>query len=453
MAAAWRQFVQRQRYLLLLLVVTVGVLIEGIYRHYRAKAVTPVQTVKEAVKGAASFPPARLVDKSSWLYLRDYVTQLVDQTTPSLALVGESGATGVFVESDLLLTSAEAVETLQATGVTLADGTRLVGGVAGFDRDVDVALLKLLSAVPNRPLEVASPEEKLNWLVAVGLNRKGSPVVSLELLSVTDLGAEEATDTFLQSTNLQVPRGAQGAAVLDFDGRLAGYIPANTGNRILWGASLDEVLTRLKGKGRAPRPWIGIEVTEVDSAVLTHLGLSSGLLVSSVSHKGPAWISGARPGDVLLQLNGRTLRRVEEYREVLTALPVGAACELQVLREGKRLRLTAALQEQSEAQRLKAGGSWIPLWGISVKPERGVVVSGEVQVSGLRVTFLAPDGPAFAAGIRPNDLLLSVDGRAARSPARLRQRLQKSQPCLIKLLRGEKYRLVLLRKSGTHGSP
>jgi serine protease Do len=453
MAAMWRQLVRRQMYFFLLLVVAVGVLIEGAYRRYRAKAGTSVETVKEAVKEATSFPPTRLVDKSSWLYLRDYVMQLVDQAAPSLALVGESGAGGVFIERDLLLTSAEAIETLEATGVRLSDGTRRTAAVVGFDRELDVALLKLGSPGSSQALTVASADEQLSWLVAVGLNRKGSPVVSLELLSVAGLAGELDGEARLQTTNLGLPRGATGAAVLDFDGRLVGYIPASGHNQVLWGTPLRDVLAQLKAKGRISRTWIGLEVTEVDSAVLEHLGLSSGLLVSAVSYRGPAWVSGVRAGDILVQINSRVVQRVEQYREILGGLPLGTSCELNVSRAGNMLRLTTTVGEQAERRRLRAGGSWIPSLGASLRPERAVIVSGPVRVSGLRVTFLAAEGPAYAAGIRPNDLLLSLDGRPVRSPAQLRRQFEKLGVSVVKLLRREKYQLVLLRKPGTHASP
>jgi serine protease Do len=453
MAARWRQLVRRQMYLFLLLVVAVGVLIEGAYRRYRAQARTSVETVKEAVKEAASFPPTRLVDKSSWLYLRDYVTQLVDQAAPSLALVGESGAVGVFIEPDLLLTSSEAIETLEATGVRLANGARRTAAVVGFDRELDVALLKLDSPGPSQALTVVSADERLSWLVGIGLNRKGSPVVSLELLSVAGLAGDLSGEPALQTTNLELPRGANGAAVLDFDGHLVGYIPASGHNQVLWGAPLRDVLVQLKARGRIPRAWIGLEVAEVDSAVLRHLGLASGLLVSAVPYQGPAWVSGARAGDILIEINGRAVQRVEQYREILGRLPPGTSCELNVSRDGNLLRLMTMVGEQAERRRLSAGGSWIPSLGASLRPERAVRVSESVRVSGLRVTFLAPEGPAYAAGIRPNDLLLSVDGRPARSPAQLRRQFEKLDVSVVKLLRQEKYQLVLLRKPGTHASP
>ena len=246
MAARWRELVRRQVYLSVLLLIAVAVLMEGAYRRYRAQAKTSVETVKEAVKEAASFPPARLVDKSSWLYLRDYVTQLVDQAAPSLALVGESGAVGVCIEPGLLLTSAEAIETLEATRVRLADGTRGKAAVVGFDPELDVALLKLDSPGASQPLAVASADERLSW--------KGSPVVSLELLSVAGLAGDQSGEPALQTTNLELPRGANGAAVLDFDGHLVGYIPASGHNQVLWGTPLRDVLVPLN------RRWPVMEV-------------------------------------------------------------------------------------------------------------------------------------------------------------------------------------------------
>jgi serine protease Do len=450
---SWLPLLRRHVYLVVVLVVAVGVIIEGAYRHSRATVTTPAESVEEAVKEAVAVPSTRFVDKSSWVYLRDYVMQVVGSATPSLALVGESAATGVFIEPDLILVSATAIETIQTTRVELSDGTPRRGSVVGMDEELDVALIRLNPSGAGNPLAWGPADEELSWVVAVGLNRSGTPVVSLSLLSAANLGDEVTGDIFLRNTDLDLPLGAASAVVLDFDGQLAGYIPGRNGDRILWGDDLRDLVQRLKGQGHIRRPWIGLQVKELDPAVLQHLKRPSGLLVSSVFHQGPAWDSGVRAGDLLIEIGGRAVKSAEGYQGMLTGLAVGSPCDLKVSRRGRTLTLKTAVGERSERQRLAAGGDWIPSLGASLKPQRGVTVSEGVRVSGLRVTFLARGGPAFAAGIRTDDLLLSLDGRSLYSPARLRRLLRKPEASLLQLVRGDQQLLVLLQIPRTHEAP
>jgi serine protease Do len=241
--------------------------------------------------------------------------------------------------------------------------------------------------------------------------------------------------------------------VLDFDGRLVGYIPRRNSEEVLWGDFLEEIVPRLKGQGRIRHPWLGLEVTELNPDVLEHLDRPSGLLLSAVFFQGPGWIAGARAGDLLIEINGQAVRSPEGYRGILAALSIGTSCELKVVRKGREITLKAPVMGRSEQKRLEAGGEWIPLLGASLKAERGAAVSEGVQASGLRVTYLEREGLAFAAGIRDDDLLLSVDGRPVATPARLKRLLRKSKPSLIELVRGNRQLLVLLEIPKTHEAP
>ncbi len=444
---------RRNVYLVVVLVAAVGMLVEGAYRHSRASGETPVKTVQQAVQEAVSSPPTRFVDKSSWIYLRDYVIQVVGKAAPSLALVGEMGATGVFIESDLLLVPAAAVDTLQTSRVELPDGATPRGSLVGMDEELDVALLRLEASGEGSPLPWGPADEQLSWVVAVGLNRSGSPVVSHSLLSAADVGDEVTGETILRHTNLSLPQGAVSAAVLDFDGRLVGYIGVRNSDRILWGEDLQDLVHRLKSQGQVRHPWLGLEVTELNRAVLGHLELPSGLLVSSVNYQGPAWVAGARAGDLLLEIAGEAVRTAGEFHGIVAAMGVGSNCELKVFRDGRAKTLTVAVLEQSERYRLMSGGSWIPPLGASVKPERDVALTEGSRLSGLRVTYVARDGLAYEAGIRKEDLLVSIDRRPILSARRLRSLLQDPRTLLVQLARGDRQYLVLLKISSHDETP
>ena len=444
MGAMLLKFLRNNLLLVVPVLLAVGVLVQGAFQPGREE---PTGTV-ETVNGVVSTPLVRFVDKSSWVYLSDYVTQLSSGATSSLALVGAQQTTGVFVEPDLLLTSLEAIETHQVTRVELADGVLSTGSVLGYDAENGVAIIKLNPGVAARGLGPGPVEMNPGWAVAVGLDAMGSVVTSVALLSLPNSGTSLHNSAPSLITNIHPPPGARGAAVLDLDRQLVGFIPAESGSRGIWGNNLQRLIRQMKNGGPIFRPWIGLEVSRMELGILEHLELSSGLLVRSVFPQGPAWRAGVRAGDILLELNENPLRTLEEYRGILASFSKGGSLELKVNRGSRTIQRMVEVGEVSEQQRLTAGGVWVESLGVSLKYERRALSPGGRQVPGLQVTYLAPGGLAYAAGIRSQDFILTIAGRAVYNSAQFRRQFERSseEAMLVKLLREEKQHLVLLGK-------
>ena len=355
----------------------------------------------------------------------------------------------------MLVTSLEAVETTQATQVELPDRVRTVGRVLGMDEESGLAVIQLNSGISRQQMSPETSENGLGWVVALGLNKMASPVMSFALLTSPGSGMLPASLPFTSAAAIHRPVGSRGAAVVDIDGRLLGYLPADPTRQAVWGNRLSDLVRQLKAQGRILRPWIGLEVSRIDPAILNHLKLSSGLLVAAVFPQGPAWRAGIKPGDVLVEVNQHPIQTAEEYRGILLSLSEGASCQLQLMRRGRTLSRTVTVRLRSEQRRLAAGGTWVPSLGAALKRERRTLSVGVGKLSGLQVAFLEAGGPAFAAGIRKGDLLLALDQRALMSPNHLRRRYERSsrQEFLVKLLRGEKQHLILLKKAAPDEAP
>ena len=444
MRAKLLKFLRNNVLLVVPVLLAVGVLVQGALQSGREG---PSDTV-EAVNEVDSTPPVRFVDKSSWVYLSDYVTQLTRGATSSLALVGRQQTTGVFLEPDLVLTSLEAIETHQVTRVELADGVLSTGSVLGYDTENGVAIIKLSPGVTARKLAISPVAMNPGWAVAVGLDAMGSTVTSIALLSLPNSGGSLHNSAPLPITNIHPPPRARGAAVLNLDGQLMGFIPAAPGSRGIWGNSLPQLVRQMKNGGPILRPWIGLEVSRMEPGILKHLELSSGLLVLSVFPQGPALRAGVRAGDILLELNGNSVRSLEEYGGILASFSKGASLELKLNRGSRTITRKIEVGEVSDKQRLTAGGVWVDSLGVSLKYERRALSPGGRRVPGLQVTYLAPGGPAYAAGIRSRDFLLSMGGRGVYNSTQFRRQFERSseEAVLVKLLRDEKQHLVLLGK-------
>ena len=433
------RFVRKNPLFTILLALAAGVMIEGARQD--KEEVMDVQA--EAVE--TEDRQARNADKIQWINLRNYISQLILNTRPALALVGNRGTTGIFVEPDLILTSGEALDAKGSIRVDLEKGTQVEGQILGVDPLLNLALIKVEAEVSPATIYSNGTTAGPSWVFTMGLNESGEPAVSPGLVS--HLGEENSTLNLLsrQNLGLQPPPGVHGAAVLNIDGHLVGFLPAASNGHGIWGKNLESALQQLKARGKVRRPWIGLTVASLDPAVLARLKLESGLLVSEAFPQSPASRAGVRAGDILLTINGAAVATPNEYRRILLLHPEGVPCELKFRRGRRVFTRKAQVLERSARLRLEAGGTWVESLSASVKRETVRPGAGQVSVSGLRVTFLTPGKQAFVAGIRAGDVILSVNQRRLYSASQLRLRYERAtEPLLVKLLRGEKQHLMML---------
>jgi serine protease Do len=75
-----------------------------------------------------------------------------------------------------------------------------------------------------------------------------------------------------------------------------------------------------------------------------------GALIAEAVPNGPAARAGFRPGDVVVALQGRPIRRADGLPRATARAPVGSDVELKLLRDGKEQAVTVRLGELPEPQ-------------------------------------------------------------------------------------------------------
>jgi serine protease Do len=110
-------------------------------------------------------------------------------------------------------------------------------------------------------------------------------------------------------------------------------------------------------KGEA-EGWLGVFAQALTDDLAEYWGLpkEGGIVVSTVMAGAPAEASGLRMGDVILSFDGtplraRTDREVTAFTKLLRDTPVGKKVQLDVLREGKPVTVTATLSARPKSSR------------------------------------------------------------------------------------------------------
>jgi S1-C subfamily serine protease len=89
-------------------------------------------------------------------------------------------------------------------------------------------------------------------------------------------------------------------------------------------AGKDELLAQGRVTSRGPRPWLGLYTEPVDG----------GVGVAGLSPMSPARAAGIRPGDIIVELNGRPVASREEFYRELWQSPMDQDVRVTVRRAG-----------------------------------------------------------------------------------------------------------------------
>jgi serine protease Do len=102
------------------------------------------------------------------------------------------------------------------------------------------------------------------------------------------------------------------------------------------------------------RPRLGIRFLEIEGQLAEYFGLSTdeGVLVSSVGEDTPAAKAGIRAGDLVLELDGRTVRDGRDLTEAVGAAESGRPVTVTLLRDAKTLEVEVVLPEPEKPKKL-----------------------------------------------------------------------------------------------------
>lgn len=150
-------------------------------------------------------------------------------------------------------------------------------------------------------------------------------------------------------TDAAINPGNSGGPLLDSAGRVIGVTtaiisPSGTSAGIGFAIPVDvvnRVVPQLIRDGRVPTPGIGI--VAADEAVATRLGVEGVVVVQTApgSPAARAGLQGLNPstgrlGDVIVDANGKAVRRLSDLTDTIEELGVGKSVEITALRDGQR---------------------------------------------------------------------------------------------------------------------
>jgi serine protease Do len=384
-----------------------------------------------------------------------------DSMTPRHQIITGVGS-GFFISPDgYAVTNNHVVDSAKSVQVTMDDGSIYTAKVIGSDPKSDVALIKVDGKNDFPYVKFADHAPRVgDWVVAVGnpFGLGGTVTAGIVSARGRDIGSN-AYDDYIQ-IDAPINKGNSGGPAFDMNGNVIGVntaIFSPSGGSVGIGFDVPAetakmVVAQLKDKGYVTRGWLGVQIQPVTAGIADSLGMkkAEGALVDEPQGNSPAAKAGIKAGDVVIAINGQTVKNAREMARTIGMLPPNTTVKLDILRNGGVSAVNATLgqmpnerQAKAEPQKLEATGG-APHLGLSVAPANEVAGAG---AEGVIVTGVDPNGPAAEQGFEPGNLILDVGGTAVASPSDLRNALihakdQGKRDVLLKVKAGAAIKFV-----------
>jgi Do/DeqQ family serine protease len=375
---------------------------------------------------------------------------LPEQSKPQI-----SAGSGVIVDArnGFVLTNHHVIKDAEQIVVTLKDGRRLQGKLVGSDAATDVALLKVegdnlkaLTLGDSDALRVG------DYVVAIGNPfGLGQTVTSgiVSALGRTGLNIEGYED-FIQ-TDASINPGNSGGALVSLQGELIGIntaIIGPSGGNVGIGFAIPSnmarsVMSQLTKYGEVRRGRIGLTTQDLTPELVKSLAspVSNGAVVVEVVKGSPAEKAGLRIGDVIVAVNGRTVRSSSDLRNQIGLTAVGSEVEFKVLRESREQLFRMRVEALRAPQANEVEAAVPELNGLSITNAERNGRSEAVGVVGVE-----PGTEAWTHGLRPGDVIVAVNRRKVRTTRELIAALRSPGRLALTVVRGEAVFGVIVRE-------
>jgi serine protease Do len=321
--------------------------------------------------------------------------------------------------------------------VKLTDHREFRAKVLGSDPVTDVAVLKIdAQNLPVVPLGKISDVKVGEWVLAIGSpfgfeNSATAGIVSAKGRSLPD----ESLVPFIQ-TDVAVNPGNSGGPLFNTRGEVVGInsqIYSRTGGyQGLSFAIPIDVAMRVKEQiaetGHVRHARLGVTVQEVNQTLADSFGLArpEGALVSKVTKGSAADKAGLRSGDIIVALNGTRIADSSALPALIGAAKPGDKVTLDIWRQGHEQQVAASLGSIEEQQAVASSedGAADEKLGLALRPlqpqeRREVGINGGLLIGEV-------SGASATAGVRPGDVLVSVNGTPVKSVEQVREAVAKS---------------------------
>ncbi len=393
-------------------------------------------------------------------FFRDFMDRNQDQQEPRRSQALGSGF--VISKDGYIVTNNHVIDGADEIQVEFFNGDTLDAELVGTDPKTDIALLKVESEAPLKPVPFGNSDGAHvgDWVMAMGNPLGQGFSVSAGIVSARNRALSGTYDDYIQ-TDAAINRGNSGGPLFNMDGEVVGVntaILSPNGGSIGIGFAMSsnvvqKVVDQLREFGETRRGWLGVRIQDVTDDIAESIGLeqASGALVTDVP-EGPAAEAGMKSGDVIQSFDGNQVTDTRELVRRVGDAQVGATVPVTVWREGSTEELEVTLGRRENAEAVPAAANRDApepaekeLLGINVQPltdEMREQLGLDRGMEGLAVTDVAQDSEAYEKGIRSGDVITEAGQEKIAGVSDLQTQIDAAREA------GRQSILLLIRREG-----
>ena len=444
-----------------------------------AEKVSPAVVVITVVQKPAALSPTdepnSLFDTLPREFWRYFHKQLEQQQPETVR--GEGS--GIIIRDDgYILTNGHVVEDAQSIRVRLRDGRIFPAKVRGIDPLSDLAVIRVeATRLPVAVLADSSKTRVGEFAIAIGAPFDLDYSVTFGHVSakgrsniLQGYGALVMDQDFIQTDALMNP-GNSGGPLVNINGEVMGINTVIRGLHSGIGFSIPsslakEVSDHLIAEGKFTRARLGVAIRALrdDPDLRESLkGVDDGVVIDRILAGGPAAKSDLERDDIITAIDGKPVATAQQLRGAIRGKKVGQPVTLDVYRSdltghGKMIQVTVKPTEWVEpttdfASVMPSPATEGPMagLGITVHPLTRELARQFGADLGVMVLSVEKGTPAARKGIKPGDIITSVNQQAVASAKQFRDAVKNAdlkKGVKVELVSGSTARVEVLKDGG-----
>lgn len=366
------------------------------------------------------------------------------QMKPSKKYRQTGWGTGFIISKEgHILTNHHVVGEADKIEVRLEDGRAFEAEIVGTDPKSDVALIRAKGAdnLPVIPLGNSEDLEIGEWVMAIGNPFGLSHTLTVGVVSAkgrTSVGITDYED-FIQ-TDAAINPGNSGGPLINLRGEVVGINSAiftRSGGYMGIGFAIPinmvkTIKEQLIAHGKVDRGYLGLGVQELTQELASYFNLESteGVIIAQIDEDSPAGKYGLKRGDVLLEMDGKPVKSVGHFRNIIALSIPGTEIDLKIIRNGElqSFQVTLGSLSEVEDERL-VSREVIEKIGFLVQELTDDLSAqfGYEGIEGVLISNVQAGSPAAIAGLRPGMLIIEANRTSVSDVAEFNKAFQLSK--------------------------
>jgi serine protease Do len=367
----------------------------------------------------ASIPD--LVEKLSPAVVNVSTTKVIKNPLTKLDMTQRGLGSGFIISEDgYIFTNNHVVDKADKIKVKLADGKEYDAEIKGKDASTDLALIKINPTVklPYARMGDSDRSRIGETVIAIGNPLGLDHTVTAGIISAKGrvIGAGPY-DNFIQ-TDASINHGNSGGPLYNMAGEVVGINTAIIEQAQGIGFAIPinmakSILSDLKTSGKITRGWLGVTSQDITEDMRQSLKLkdSKGALVGNVFAGDPADKAGIKIGDVILEIDGKTVKDDRELGQIAATLRVGSKVDIKIFRDGREMTLPIIIAERKDVQEPDSVIHAAEKFGMTVQEVTPEIARylGMPEKTGVIITDIKAGEPADEAALKPRDIILKIN--------------------------------------------